>query len=419
MSNILAPSLLAANPSCLAADVEAAGRGGAQTLHLDIMDGHFVPNLSFGPHIAAGLETSLPIDAHLMVTAPSYFAPLFIRAGAKSITVHAESEDTDSTISLLKSIRARGIKAAVAIKPKTPIEVLIPFVEHIDMALLMTVEPGYGGQSFIEGSLERIAAARAILKDMDLQIDGGVTLENVGSCLKAGANVIVAGSSVFGAADIEKRTREFMYILNSQSVILGVQRPNPAAETPAFDPVNPIVIPQSPIISPRHAVPDADNPVFSPVNRIPNNKSVIPEPEDPVPEPQDPAPDPENPVSGIQGATLNSGNHETVASGGVIVKNRITVEVLGQEYNLLSTEDPLYVRYIADVVDEELRKSAVDGRLSMLRASVLHCLRVTDRCEKAEDTTESLRTQLKSSLDEVQKLRLEVEELRRANLSLR
>lgn len=210
----LAPSLLAANPANLAVDIAAAERGGAELLHVDIMDGHFVPNLSFGPHISAGISkvTRLPQDVHLMVEKPSMLAEPFIKAGAAGINVHVETETPEKLINLLKDIRGRGIRAAVTLKPKTPLAEVLPYLDHIDMVLLMTVEPGYGGQSFLAGSLDRIRDMRGILsgRATDLQVDGGITLENAPDCIKAGANVLVAGSSVFGDGNIERRASDFV-----------------------------------------------------------------------------------------------------------------------------------------------------------------------------------------------------------------
>ncbi len=214
MRYVLAPSLLAANPANLASDIAAAEAGGAGLLHVDIMDGHFVPNLSFGPHISAGISkaSKLPQDVHLMVDKPSMFAGPFIKAGAAGINVHVETETPEILINLLADVRAKGLRAAVTLKPKTPLDTVIPYINHVDMVLLMTVEPGYGGQSFLPGSLERISGMRAILsgRPVDLQVDGGVTLENAPSCVRAGANILVAGSSVFGAEDIERRAADFV-----------------------------------------------------------------------------------------------------------------------------------------------------------------------------------------------------------------
>lgn len=213
MEYMLAPSMLAADPARLADEAAAAGRGGASMLHMDIMDGHFVPNLSFGPHICAGIAkvSRLPQDVHLMVERPSQFAEPFIEAGAAGINVHVETETPEILINLLEGVRSRGLRTAVTLKPKTPLDEVLRYLGVVDMVLLMTVEPGYGGQSFLPGSLERIAGMRRIIadRDIDLQVDGGVTLENAPDCIKAGANVLVAGSSVFGGGDAEARALRF------------------------------------------------------------------------------------------------------------------------------------------------------------------------------------------------------------------
>ncbi len=216
MSLILAPSLLAADAAHFGEAAAAARRGGAAMLHLDIMDGHFVPNLSFGPHVAACLNktVNLPLDVHLMVEQPSRFVEPFCDAGAASVNLHVETESTPALLSLLRGVHERGLRTAVTLKPGTALERLEPFLEHVDMVLIMTVEPGYGGQAMLPGSLGRIAAARALLDAHGgrilLQIDGGVTLENAADCRRAGADILVAGSSVFGAPDIEERVRQFL-----------------------------------------------------------------------------------------------------------------------------------------------------------------------------------------------------------------
>ena len=219
MTNLLSPSLLACDPGQMAAHMEKAALGGAKLWHLDIMDGHFVPNLSFGPHICSGLKrhTDLPLDAHLMVQYPSNFVEPFLKAGAAYVNVHVETETVEILQNLLRSIRAAGVKPAVTIKPKTPVTDVLPYVKMVDMVLLMSVEPGYGGQGFIPESLVRARHLRDILDAenpaCDLQIDGGITLANVKAVKEAGVNIFVAGSSVFGAADIETRCRDFCAVI--------------------------------------------------------------------------------------------------------------------------------------------------------------------------------------------------------------
>lgn len=218
---LLAPSLLACDPGNMAGHMAAAAAGGATLWHLDIMDGHFVPNLSFGPHICAGLKrhTALPLDAHLMVQYPSAFVEPFLKAGAACVNVHVETETVEILQNLLRAIRDWEAKPAVTLKPGTPVSAVLPYVKLVDMVLLMSVEPGYGGQSFMPQSLPRARELRALLDRenpvCDLQIDGGITLENVRDAKAAGVNVFVAGSSVFGAPDIAARCREFCGAIGS------------------------------------------------------------------------------------------------------------------------------------------------------------------------------------------------------------
>lgn len=205
--------MLAANPANLASDIGAAARGGATLLHVDVMDGHFVPNLSFGPHISAGLAkvVDLPQDVHLMVERPTRFADPFIKAGASGINVHVETETTEILQRLLADIRGRKVRTAVTIKPGTLVDAIVPFLDLVDMILIMTVEPGYGGQSFLPGSTERIRLVKSMLsgRPVDIQVDGGITLENAPACIEAGANILVAGSAVFGAGDAARGAAQF------------------------------------------------------------------------------------------------------------------------------------------------------------------------------------------------------------------
>lgn len=219
---ILAPSLLAADAAHLMCHASAARRGGAGMLHLDIMDGHFVPNLSFGPHVCAALARagSLPLDVHLMVSRPDSLIDTFAESGASVLTVHAEL-GVRKVMRALKRIRALGVRTGLSIKPATDISAVLPFLPLTDMILLMTVEPGFGGQGFLPGSMERISALRALLDrekpEAYLEIDGGVRESNIGLCAEAGANVFVAGSASFGATaeETEARVRSLLRLLQT------------------------------------------------------------------------------------------------------------------------------------------------------------------------------------------------------------
>ncbi|MDR1668714.1 MAG: ribulose-phosphate 3-epimerase [Oscillospiraceae bacterium] len=217
----LEPSLLAADLYRLPAQMEAAERGGAAAWHLDIMDGHFVPNLSFGPHVCEGIRkhTALPVTAHLMVERPSRFIRPFLDAGAGAVLLHAETEP-ERLPELLRSVRDAGAEPGVVLRPKTPPETVLPYLPAIGRVLLMSVEPGYGGQALLPESFGRIRALRRLIERENpavlLALDGGVTPENAPALLEAGVDVFVAGSSVFGAPDIETRCREFCGVLRHE-----------------------------------------------------------------------------------------------------------------------------------------------------------------------------------------------------------
>lgn len=214
--NILSPSILAADFAKLGEQVSAASDAGAEYIHVDIMDGHFVPNLSMGSIVVEAIRpvTEKVLDVHLMVENPEDYIDQFARAGADSITVHAEATDEDGLEALLKAIKSKGLKTGVSINPETAVE-RIPrrLLKDIDMILIMSVHPGFGGQSFIEDTYNKIRDMRAILNEMGLssniEVDGGINLQNVEKVIEAGANVIVAGTSVF-AGDIEKNVKNFM-----------------------------------------------------------------------------------------------------------------------------------------------------------------------------------------------------------------
>ncbi|MHA2222770.1 MAG: ribulose-phosphate 3-epimerase [Candidatus Thorarchaeota archaeon] len=213
MKPLLTPSILAANFSNLESDIKAAEKGGADYFHLDIMDGHFVPNISFGPWVANQLKsiTDVPLDAHLMVTKPREYIPKFIDAGVDLIYPHMEaSYDVYRTVQLIIDL---GARAGITLNPATSVETVSGVIDLIDSVLLMSVCPGFGGQKFIPTTMKKVTDLRQLLDeqkpDVRIAVDGGVTLENVGSLRKAGADFFIAGSAVFKAPDIEQRVRDF------------------------------------------------------------------------------------------------------------------------------------------------------------------------------------------------------------------
>lgn len=206
------PSILAADFAALGRDISAVEKAGADYLHFDVMDGHFVPNISFGLPVLRSVRkvTGLPLDVHLMISEPDRYLEEFIAAGADIVTVHWESEG--DTRAQIRRIRELGAKASVSIRPGTPLAEILPLLPELDMVLIMTVEPGFGGQGFIPETIPKIRELRRIINEQgyacDIEIDGGVTRENVAEIAKYGANVIVAGSAVFAAADPGEALRE-------------------------------------------------------------------------------------------------------------------------------------------------------------------------------------------------------------------
>lgn len=213
LSNILSPSILAADFSILGEQIRAVDEAGAQYIHIDVMDGVFVPSISFGMPVIETIRkvTKRIFDVHLMIVEPERFVKEFAACGADSITFHLEAtEDADEVID---QIHALGCRAGMAIKPKTPIEAVRKYLEKLDMLLVMTVEPGFGGQKYIPESTERIRQvhhmAQELQTKLDIEVDGGITADNVHVVLEAGANVVVAGSAVF-RGNIKENVEKFM-----------------------------------------------------------------------------------------------------------------------------------------------------------------------------------------------------------------
>ncbi|MFK7960637.1 MAG: ribulose-phosphate 3-epimerase [Phycisphaerales bacterium] len=224
---LVAPSILSADFARLAEDAQRTLDAGCDVLHCDVMDGHFAPNLTFGPAVIESLRKALPeavLDVHLMVEQPQAFIAPFAKAGADHFTFHVETAgDHAETI---RQIRAAGMTAGIAINPPTPLETVLPWVEHVDMVLVMSVNPGFSGQSFIPEVLDKVRAISPMLRpDQRLEMDGGVSPKTAAACREAGCDLLVAGSAIYGADDVAA----------AAAAIRGPERPGGAATITTHD----------------------------------------------------------------------------------------------------------------------------------------------------------------------------------------
>ena len=210
----IAPSILAADFSRLGEEIRVVEEAGAYAIHVDVMDGHFVPNITIGPPVVAGMRraTKLPLDVHLMIDEPDRYIPAFVEAGATNITVHVEAlKHLDRTIEF---VRSHGVRVGVALNPATPLSAVEHVLDTVDMVLVMTVNPGFGGQKFIPYTSRKIRRLREMIDEQRLEcaieVDGGIDMETLPDVVSSGASVLVAGSAIFGAEDPAARLKEML-----------------------------------------------------------------------------------------------------------------------------------------------------------------------------------------------------------------
>ena len=203
----IAPSILSADFANLERDIHDLEKNGADFVHVDIMDGIFVPNISIGIPVVQAIRpvTKLPLDVHLMIDRPIRYVEQFVKAGADFLTIHIEADQPQNTLEALDKIRALGCKAGIVLKPKTPVEAAIPYLHKCDMVLIMTVEPGFGGQKFMADQMDKVAKLRKWMDEINpachIEVDGGVDANTCAICKESGADVLVAGSAYFKASD--------------------------------------------------------------------------------------------------------------------------------------------------------------------------------------------------------------------------
>ena len=208
----IAPSILSADFSRLADEVRAVEKAGADVIHVDVMDGHFVPNITIGPLVVQGLRklTSLPLDVHLMIENPERYIEDFVQAGSDWITIHAEV--CPNLKRMIKKIRQLNVRPGIVLKPATPLKTLFPVLDDIDLVLIMSVNPGFGGQSFIPAALKKIERLRRIIDQnnysMEIEVDGGVKIENIRKFSSAGADIFVVGTGIFKTENYEETIRK-------------------------------------------------------------------------------------------------------------------------------------------------------------------------------------------------------------------